>query len=123
MYHSRRMKAYGPYHRLQFVHTASFESTRKGVLSDEDVHRVEVALLENPEAGAVLAGTGGVRKLRAAIGERGKRGSARVAYLYVRIRERVYFLMVLEKNVQGNFSAEQKKALRQLAEQLRKEAG
>jgi len=31
--------------------------------------------------------------------------------------------MVLEKNVQGNFSAEQKKALRQLAEALRKEAG
>ena len=68
---------------LEFVYTALFERTRKGVLPDEEVKAVEDDLLNNPRAGAVMSNTGGVRKTRAAMDGRGKRGSGRVAYLYV----------------------------------------
>ena len=111
------------YTHLEFVYTPLFESTRKGTLSDEEVHEVENILLENPEAGAVVSGTGGVRKLRAALEGRGKRGGARVVYLYVRIRQKVYFIAVFAKNVQANLTDEQKKVIRRLAEDLKKEGG
>lgn len=97
---------------LEFVSTPMFERTRKGVLSDEDVRELENDLVKNPEAGDVVSGTGGVRKARAATEGHGKRGSVRVAYLFVRKWETIFFLFPFPKNVQGNLTAEQKKAIR-----------
>jgi hypothetical protein len=53
----------------------------RDVLNDEEWQVVENALLDNPEAGDLVAGTGGVRKLRVAFAGRGKRGSARTIYV------------------------------------------
>lgn len=97
---------------LEFVHTLMFERTRKGVLSDEEVKAVEDELLEDPRRGDLMGATGGVRKIRAAQGGHGKRGSARVAYLYVEKWATVFFLLAFPKNVQGNLTAEQKKVVR-----------
>jgi hypothetical protein len=106
---------------LEFVHLALFERTRKGVLTDAEVKAVEDELLANPRAGAVMANTGGVRKVRAAQEQRGKSGSARVAYLYVPEQATVYFILAFPKNVQGNLTAEQKKQVRALVAQIRGE--
>ena len=97
---------------LEFVYLALFERTRKGVLTDAEVKAVEDELLANPRAGAVMVNTGGVRKVRAAQEQRGKSGSARVAYLYVEEQATVYFILAFPKNVQGNLTAEQKKQVR-----------
>ena len=97
---------------LEFVYLALFERTRKGVLTDAEVKAVEDELLANPRAGAVMVGTGGVRKVRAAQEQRSKSGSARVAYLYVEEQATVYFILAFPKNVQGNLTAEQKKQVR-----------
>jgi hypothetical protein len=97
---------------LEFVSTPMFERTRKGVLSDDDVRGLENELLKNPEAGDVVSGTGGVRKTRAANEGHGKRGSVRVAYLYVQKWETIFFLFPFPKNVQGNLTADQKRAIR-----------
>jgi hypothetical protein len=50
---------------LAFVYLPLFERTRKGLLSDDDMHRLEDELLENPEAGDVEDNAGGIRKVRA----------------------------------------------------------
>ncbi len=113
------MESSRPY--LEFVYTQLFERTRKDVLTDEEVRRLEDELLENPEAGAVMRGTGGVRKVRVAIDGRGKSGSARVTYLYVHRQETVYLLLAFPKNVQGNLTDEQKKAVRRLASAIEAE--
>ena len=99
---------------LEFVYTPMFERTRKALLSDEDMRRVEDELLAEPERGALLRDSGGVRKIRAAPEGRGKSGGARVAYVYLPDRETVYFLIAFAKNVQANLSAGELKLLRQV---------
>lgn len=103
---------------LEFVYAHLFERTRKGVLSDEDMRAVEDDLLENPIAGAVVSNAGGVRKTRAAQEGHGKRGSGRVAYLYIPDQQTIYFLLAFPKNVQGNLTDAQKKALRRLVKEI-----
>jgi hypothetical protein len=108
---------------LEFVYLPLFERTRKGLLSEDNMRRLEDDLLKNPEAGDVEDHAGGIRKVRARIGERGKRGSARVAYLYVEARARLYFILAFPKNVQGTLTQDQKKVIRMLVAQLKKEKG
>jgi hypothetical protein len=62
-----------------------------------------------------------VRKLRAASEGRGKRGSARVVYLYIELRETTYLLLAYPKNAQVNRTDEQKRRLRALVVRLRQE--
>lgn len=108
---------------LEFVYTPLFERTRRDLLTDEEVQRIEQMLLGHPDAGDVMEGTGGVRKLRIALGGRGKRGSARLLYLYVRIRQTIYLIMTFTKNAQANLTDEQRKVVRQIAEAIKKERG
>ena len=49
-----------------------FERTRKDYLDDEAYRQLQLELMENPTAGAVIEGTGGLRKLRQADARRGK---------------------------------------------------
>ncbi|HSU12951.1 type II toxin-antitoxin system RelE/ParE family toxin [Longimicrobium sp.] len=108
-------------HFLEFVFLPSFERTAQGVLSPEDIRELELTLLQQPRAGAVLRDTGGVRKVRAAIEGRGKSGSARVVYLYVEVRQKIYLLLCFAKNEQGNLTPEQKRRVRELVAQLQAE--
>jgi len=62
---------------LTFVYAAEFMRQADGIFADEDLRQVELLLLANPQAGVVVPGTGGVRKLRVALPGRGKSGSAR----------------------------------------------
>ncbi|HEU0054441.1 MAG TPA: type II toxin-antitoxin system RelE/ParE family toxin [Longimicrobium sp.] len=106
---------------LEFLCTPLFERTRKGVLTDDDVKVLEDALLENPDLGAVVRQTGGVRKARAAQEGPGKSGSARVAYLYVRVQQTIYFVCAFSKNDQENLTAGQKQLIRRLVWEIEKE--
>lgn len=106
---------------LEFVYLPSFERSAAGVLSDAEIRDLELELLENPQAGAVAAGTGGVRKIRLALPGRGKRGSVRVIYLYIEARQTVYLLLCYPKNEQESLTPEQKKRVRQLVATLQGE--
>ena len=81
-----------------FVYTAPFRSCWKAMgLSDDDLLILEEMLLENPQRGDVIEGTGGARKMR------------------------LYFLFAYPKNVQENLTPEQKKAIRKMIEEIKKE--
>ena len=81
-------------------------------------------MLRNPEAGPVIQGTGGIRKARIADPGRGKgkRGGYRVIYLDLPRVERIYLLALYDKNEKDDISPNEKRILRALVGELKKEA-
>ena len=66
---------------LTFVETKLFTSLVGGYLSDDEYAALQLSIAANPEAGAIVRGSGGVRKLRWSGSGRGKRGGIRVILL------------------------------------------
>ena len=106
----------------EFVYTEPFRKCWKAMgLSEDDLKKLEEILLENPQLGDVIEGTGGARKIRIQIENRGKSGGGRVIYVDVFEKEKLYFLLAFAKNVQDNLTPDQKKQVRKLVEAIKKE--
>lgn len=80
------------------------------LLSEEERSAVIDAIAADPEAGAVMRGTGGVRKLRIGLRGRGKRGGGRVIYWYHSQDYPAVLLFVYAKNEADDLSSEQRNA-------------
>ena len=94
--------------------------TRYASFTDEELLAVQVTLLRNPAAGALIPGGRGLRKLRAGQGGRGKRGGARVIYYWWRPRSRCYLVFAYPKTAQADLTRRQ---LRELAAVMDEEVG
>lgn len=106
----------------KFIYTAAFQNCWKAMgLNDTDLAALERILLANPQAGDVIEGTGGARKLRIQLEGRGKRGGGRVIYLDVFEKEHLYLLFAYPKNVQDDLSPDQKKAIKKMIDLIKKE--
>jgi hypothetical protein len=98
---------------LTFIETKLFTKLVQEYLSDDEYGALQQALVLNPEAGAVIPGSGGVRKLRWKVAGRGKRGGIRVIY-YLRSRQgQLWMLTVYAKNVAENIPAHVLKKIRE----------
>ena len=105
-----------------FVHLAQFDRVWKEMgLDDEDLRALEDYLLEDPEAGDVIPGLGGARKIRIPLQDHGKRGGGRVVYVNAVLSERIYLITAYAKNIQEDLNPNQKKELRKLVEYIKKE--
>lgn len=81
-----------------FVETKLFTRLVQDYLSDDEYAALQNAIVANPEAGDVVRGSGGVRKLRWGVSGRGKRGGVRIIY-YLRLRQgQVWMLTMYAKN-------------------------
>lgn len=83
---------------LLFVETPVFTRRIRQLVDDEEYRRLQVRLLVDPEAGDLIAGSGGLRKVRMAARGRGKRGGARVIYYWGASRSSIFMLMAYAKN-------------------------
>ncbi len=96
---------------------------RAGEFSPEDLVALEQAILADPEAGDLVPGTGGFRKIR--LGQRavrrGKRGGARVYYLDLPRIGVTHLLAIYGKREQGDLSADERRALAAVAKLLKEE--
>ncbi len=81
-------------------------------LDDEAYGELQSYLNLHPNSGAVVPGSGGVRKLRWAAPGRGKRGGLRVIYYLKLPREQIWLLTVYGKNVRENIPAHVLNAMR-----------
>lgn len=90
-------------------------------LTDADLQALETLIMQRPDAGAVMQGTGGLRKIRFAppSWHTGKSGATRVCHIVFAEAEICYLVMVYPKNVQPNLTAIEKKTARQLIENLK----
>lgn len=98
---------------ISFVETRLFTRLVQEYLSDDEYSALQQALLQ--EAGAVVSGSGGVRKLRWGVAGRGKRGGLRVIN-FLRTRQgQIWMLTIYPKNVAENIPAN---VLRQIKEEI-----
>jgi hypothetical protein len=96
-----------------------FKVEATDLIGAEGIDAVAAYLAEHPDAGDVIPGVGGARKLRWAARGKGKRGGARIIYLYVVIAERIYLIRCYAKNVRADLTADEKKALRNITAYLK----
>ena len=81
-------------------------------MNDDEYAAMQTFLVHRPDAGNVIKGSGGIRKLRWAGSGRGKRGGLRVIYYWWVAKDRISLLLVYPKNVQDDLTADQLKTLR-----------
>jgi len=105
----------------KFITTGEFERAWKEMdLTDEDLAGVQYAILLDPEAGALVKGTGGLRKLRIPLEGRGKSGGARVCYVDFVVKETIYLITAYPKNEKENLSKTERNEIKKLIDRLEK---
>lgn len=112
--------------RLVFVETPAFARDRPGHLDDEEFAYLQAALLLAPDAGPVIPGTGGFRKLRWRDSKRskGKRGGLRVVYYWVQDLEQVWLFAIYSKGDIEDLTAAERRLLKlEISEELRAKRG
>ena len=89
---------------LTVVETASFVADAKFCMTNEERTEAINMIAANPECGDIMPGGGGIRKVRFAIGGRGKSGGVRIIYYFHNARIPVFLLAVFAKNEQANLT-------------------
>ena len=98
------------------IETPIFTRRIQDLLADDEYRALQAYLVNKPEAGKVIPGSGGLRKLRWSAGGQGKRGGIRVIYYWHVLRETILFLFVYFKNEQDDLTPEQLKQLKKVIE-------
>lgn len=91
-------------------------------LGTEELKNLQIMLLKDPASGPIIEGTGGIRKVRFPLQNRGKSGSVRVCYTDFEEYELTYLITAFTKNEQENLTSEEKNVLKKLVKQLKEEA-
>jgi hypothetical protein len=92
---------------VELVETSVFTRQITELLSDEEYRRFQSALIANPGFGSVIRGGGGIRKVRVAVGSRGKSGGARVIYYWAVRKGLILLLYAYAKNVAADLTPRQ----------------
>lgn len=98
-----------------FIETSRFSSLVDEHLSDDEYSALQWLLLAQPDAGAVVSGGGGVRKLRWGLQGRGKRGGVRVIYYWKKANDEIWMLTMYAKNERSTIPGH---VLKQIAKEL-----
>lgn len=100
---------------VSFVETKLFTRLVNEYLTDDEYRRLQQALIADPALGAVIPGSGGIRKVRWGMAGRGRRGGLRVIY-FLRVRQgQIWMLTLYSKNVADNIPAH---VLRQIRDEI-----
>ena len=92
-------------------------------LTDDNLRDLQEELLKNPKAGDTIQGTGGIRKIRIPMENKGKgkRGGARVIYVDVELKEVIYFINVYTKDEKDDLTDDERKAFKAIVKFLKEE--
>ena len=103
---------------LTVIETPTFVRFASDYWNDEDRTGFIAFIAANPEAGDVVPGSGGLRKVRWGHAGRGKRGGVHVIYFNRLAKGEIWLLLVYAKSVRENISAQ---LLRQIREEIENE--
>ena len=102
-----------------FVELPAFERNRSNYLTDEAYRGLQNEMLKDPEAGDVITGTGGLRKLRYGDATRGKgkRGGLRIIYYWWNPKKQFWLFTIYDKDELSDLSPKEKAILKTLLKQ------
>ena len=98
------------------IETPIFTRRIQATLSDEEYRLLQNHLVNRPDSGKLMPGSGGLRKVRWAAGGHGKRGGIRVIYYWVVSQEIILLLFAYPKSEQDDLTMDQLKQLKKIIE-------
>ena len=106
------------YKLVVFIETSIFTKRLPRHLDDDSYAALQAFLSVHPEAGDLIRGTGGIRKIRWAMLGRGKRSGSRVIYYWQTEQDQIYLLTVYAKGVKDDLTATEREAWRKAVEAI-----
>ena len=104
---------YNPF--MQFIEATAFTKYVYKYLSQEEYQGLQSYLLQYPEAGKVVPGSGGVRKVRWRMTGKGKSGGVRVIYYFKKQEDEIWLLTIYSKSEAENIPTH---VLREIAKEI-----
>ncbi|MEW6187532.1 MAG: type II toxin-antitoxin system RelE/ParE family toxin [Thermodesulfobacteriota bacterium] len=101
---------------MVIIETPIFTRRIQDILSDEEYRFLQSKLVQRPDSGTIIPGSGGLRKLRWSASGRGKRGGARVIYYWFVSHDVILMLFAFAKNEQDTLTQDQLKQLKKIVE-------
>ena len=101
---------------MVIIETPIFTRRISAVLSEEEYRLLQIQLLNKPDSGKIIRGSGGLRKLRWSARGHGKRGGIRVIYYWFVSHETILLLFPYPKSEQEELTPEQLKQLKKVVE-------
>jgi hypothetical protein len=98
-----------------FIETKLFTKLLSDYLSDDEYRGLQSYLLKKPDAGDIVKGSGGVRKVRWAKSGHGKSGGIRAIYYWKKSEHEIWMLTLYSKSERATISSE---VLKQIAEAI-----
>ena len=97
---------------MELIETSVFTRQVQATLTEEEYRALQLELIARPEAGSIIPGSGGLRKLRWRMSGRGKRGGVRVIYYLQTAAGKIFLLFMYPKNVRSDLSPTELRNLR-----------
>lgn len=97
--------------------TSVFTRRVTRLLDVESYRLLQVRLATDPQAGVIIPGTGGLRKIRWGSADTGKRGGVRVIYYWAGSQDTILMLMIFAKSERSDLTPDQKRILRRIVEE------
>lgn len=101
---------------MVIIETPIFTRRIQTILSNEEYRLLQVHLVNKPDSGKVIRGSGGLRKLRWSAGGHGKRGGVRIIYYWFVSQDTLLFLFAYPKSEQDDLTPEQLRQLKMVVE-------
>ena len=101
---------------MRIIETPIFTKRVEEILSEEEYRLFQIKLIDDPEAGNIIKGSGGIRKIRWSGYGRGKRGGSRILYYWYNTQGVLLMLFIFKKNENDDLTKAQLKALKTIVE-------
>ena len=94
---------------MEFIEVSTFRSSAAKLLGEDELDALQSLLLLHPDAGVVIPGGGGLRKVRVPAKGKGKRGGGRVIYYWVNADSQIFLIYAYAKNERTDITPKQTK--------------
>jgi hypothetical protein len=101
---------------MVIIETPIFTRRIEGLIPEEEYRLLQLYLVNKPDAGKVIPGSGGLRKLRWSASGHGKSSGIRVIYYWYRSHDTILLLYAYPKSKQDDLAPEQLQQIRKVVE-------